>query len=162
VYKHFADKEGLFTAIINSDIQQAQERSQAAVDALPDSADVEEDLRLFARQHIAIIMQPHLIQMRRVIIAEADQFPELARTWYANGPERAHATLAARFTELAKRGRLRVKDPLLAAQHFNWLVLSIPLNKAMFHGVEKKYPPGELERYADEGVRVFLAAYGAS
>src|SRR5439155_25959668 len=128
-----------------------QQRSQAMVDALPESADVAEDLRLFARQHIAIIMQPHLVRMRRMIIAEADQFPELARTWYATGPERALATLAARFTELVKRGRLKMADPQLAAQHFNWLILSIPLNKAMFHGAVENYPPGELDRYADEG-----------
>ncbi len=55
-----------------------------------------------------------------------------------------------------------MEDPLLAAQHFNWLILSVPLNKAMFHGSGADFTPGELERYADEGVRVFLAAYGTS
>jgi hypothetical protein len=49
-----------------------------------------------------------------------------------------------------------------AAQEFNWLILSIPLNKAMFHGSDTEFTPGELERYADEGVRVFLAAYGST
>jgi TetR/AcrR family transcriptional repressor of mexJK operon len=127
---------------------------------LPDSENLVEDLRLFAREHIATIMQPHLVQMRRVIIAEADRFPDLARTWYASGPGRGHATLAERFARLGRRGLLRVEDPLLAAQHFNWLVLSIPMNEAMFHGADRQYAPGELDRYADEGVRVFLAAYG--
>ena len=105
-------------------------------------------------------MQPHLIQMRRIIIGEADRFPDLARTWYDTGPGRAHTTLAARFQQLAERGRLQAPDPLLAAQHFNWLVLSIPMNQAMFHGSDTEFAPGELDRYADEGVRVFLAAYG--
>jgi TetR/AcrR family transcriptional regulator, mexJK operon transcriptional repressor len=161
VYKNFADKERLFTEIITGDISAAEQQSRSVVDALPDSENLEDDLRRFARQHIAIVMQPHLVRMRRVIIAEADRFPELARTWYASGPGRGHATLAERFAELARRGHLRVEDPLLAAQHFNWLVLSIPMNEAMFHGADRQYAPGELERYADEGVRVFLAAYGA-
>jgi hypothetical protein len=54
-----------------------------------------------------------------------------------------------------------VHDPLLAGQHFNWLILSIPLNKAMLHGGGTRFTRRELNRYADEAVRVFLAAYGS-
>ncbi|MGH9250992.1 MAG: TetR/AcrR family transcriptional regulator [Acidimicrobiales bacterium] len=161
VYKHFADKKRLFTAIITGDISATETLTHGMVAALANSEDIEKDLRLFARRHITDVTQPHLIQLRRIIIAEAERFPELARTWYASGPERAHSTLADQFHALARRGLLRVDDPLLAAQHFNWLILSIPLNKAMFHGRDTEFTPSELERYADEGVRVFLAAYGA-
>ncbi|HMG30272.1 MAG TPA: TetR/AcrR family transcriptional regulator [Jiangellaceae bacterium] len=160
VYKHFADKKRLFTAIITGDISATETLTHGMVAALPDSEDIEKDLRQFARRHITDVTQPHLIQLRRIIIAEAERFPELAQTWYASGPERAHATLADQFHALARRGLLRVDDPLLAAQHFNWLILSIPLNKAMFHGSDTEFTPNELERYADQGVRVFLAAYG--
>ena len=54
-----------------------------------------------------------------------------------------------------------MEDPLLAAQHFNWLVLSIPLNHAMFHPIDTQLTPRQLRRYADDAVRVFLAAYGS-
>jgi TetR/AcrR family transcriptional repressor of mexJK operon len=162
VYKHFADKKRLFTAIVTGDISATETLTYAMVTALADSEDLEKDLRQFARRHIIEVTQPHLIRLRRIIIAEAERFPELARTWYAGGPERAHATFADQFQALAQRGLLRVDDPLLAAQHFNWLILSIPLNKAMFHGSDTRFTTEELERYADEGVRVFLAAYGTS
>jgi AcrR family transcriptional regulator len=161
IYKQFEDKERLFTEIITTDIEGAEQRSEALVDALSDSEDVEKDLRDLARRHVSDVLQPHLVQLRRLVIAEADRFPDLARTWYARGPERAASTLADRFTALAKRGRLRLDDPLLAAQHFNWLVLSIPLNHAMFHTVDSQFTPRQLSRFADEGVRVFLAAYGS-
>jgi TetR/AcrR family transcriptional regulator, mexJK operon transcriptional repressor len=161
VYKHFADKKRLFTAIITGDISAAESLTHEMLTALAGSNDIETHLRQFARQHLTDVMQPHLIQLRRIIIAEAERFPDLARTWYASGPERAHATVADQFRTLARRGLLRVEDPLLAAQHFNWLILSIPLNKAMFHGSDTRLTPSELERYADEGVRVFLAAYGS-
>ena len=160
VYKHFADKKRLFTAIITGDISATETLTHDMVAALADSDDIEQDLRRFARRHIADVTQPHLVQLRRIIIAEAERFPELARTWYASGPERAHATLAEQFRALGRRGLLRADDPLLAAQHFNWLILSIPLNKAMFHGSDTGLTPSDLDRYADEGVRVFLAAYG--
>ena len=46
-------------------------------------------------------------------------------------------------------------------QEFNWLVLSIPLNKAMAYATDEPlFTPTELDHYADEAVRIFLAAYG--
>ena len=69
-----------------------------------------------------------------MIIAEATRFPELARAWHRAGPERAHATLAEQIEPLARRGLLRAPDPLLAAQHLNYLILSVPVNEAMFTG----------------------------
>lgn len=161
IYKQFDDKERLFTDIVSGDIEEAEQRTRALVDALPQSEDVERDLRDLARRHVSDVLQPHLVQLRRLVIAEADRFPGLARTWYARGPERAATTLAERFSELAARGHLRMDDPLLAAQHFNWLVLSIPLNQAMFRATDAQFTPSQLQRFADEGVRVFLAAYGS-
>ena len=44
---------------------------------------------------------------------------------------------------------------------FNWLVLSIPVIKAMaVVGNHLLYTRAQLDGYADEGVRIFLAAYG--
>jgi hypothetical protein len=63
------------------------------------------------------------------------------------------------FERLASRGRLELDDPRLAAAHFNWLVMSIPLNQAMLLGEDKPASPAELNRYADAGVRTFLAAH---
>jgi TetR/AcrR family transcriptional regulator, mexJK operon transcriptional repressor len=105
------------------------------------------------------VTQPHLVQMRRMIIAEANRFPELARTWHRTGPERGHAKLAGQIEQLARRGLLQVADPLLAAQHLNYLILSVPVNEAMFTGRDKPYNRRQLQRYADEAVRVFMAAY---
>ena len=77
------------------------------------------------------------------------------------GPERTIAALAASFEHLAGRGPLRLEDPLLAAAHFNWLVVSIPMNRAMFHGDDELPASADLDRYAEAGVHVFLAAYRA-
>ncbi|MGH3679237.1 MAG: TetR/AcrR family transcriptional regulator [Natronosporangium sp.] len=161
VYNHFSDKHNLFTAVITRAIGEAEESSRSLVDDLAQSVDVEKDLRVFARQHIVLVTQPHLIQLRRMIIAEAARFPELARTWHRAGPERAHAKLAEQLEQLARRGLLRVADPLLAAQNLNYLILSVPVNEAMFTGRDKPYNRRRLQHYADEAVRVFMAAYGA-
>ena len=159
VYKHFENKKQLFAAVVEGEIDTTETLTHEMVAALGQSTTLEADLRAFARRHVVEVTQPHLLRLRRIVIAEADQFPELARTWWANGPERGHATLAEQFGELASRGLLNVPDPLLAAQHFNWLVLAIPLNQAMFHGSDTTFTAEELRRYADEGVRLFLAGY---
>jgi TetR/AcrR family transcriptional repressor of mexJK operon len=156
VYKHFADKENLFTEIITEDMDR---RSDELIRALSDIEDADGDLRHLARRHIASIVKPEVMRVRRMVIGEADRFPELARTWSQTGVERGLAKLAERLADLSRRGLLRVEDPALAAQHFNWLILSIPMNTAMFDP-DAQFTREELERYADEGVGVFLAAYG--
>lgn len=162
IYKHFVDKQHLFTDLITTDIAQVEGSTHPLIEAMPDSQDVEQDLREFARRHLADVMQPHLLRMRRVLIGEADRFPDLAKAWYESGPMRSCAMFARWFRALDQRGKLRVDDPVLAAQHFNWLILSIPLNKAMSCPLDEPiFTRTELDHYADEGVRVFLAAYGA-
>jgi TetR/AcrR family transcriptional regulator, mexJK operon transcriptional repressor len=159
VYKQFADKESLFTEIVLGTIDQVGEPFFGGIVALDETEDLEGDLRELAGQLIGVVRDPRLLQLRRLVIAEAGRFPELGRTYYERGPGRSTETLASGLQHLAERGLLRLDDAELAAQHFNWLVLSIPLNRAMFSG-DLDFSAGELERYADEAVRVFLAAYG--
>jgi AcrR family transcriptional regulator len=159
VYKQFADKERLFTEIVLGTIDQVGEPFFGGIDALQQSEDLEADLRRLAGQLIGIVSDPRLLRLRRLVIGEAGRFPELGRAYYERGPRRSFETLASQFRILAERGRLRLDDPQLAAQHFNWLVLSIPLNQAMF-SIDLDFGPAELDRYADEAIRIFLAAYG--
>src|SRR5687767_15097695 len=119
VYKHFQTKERLFAAAIAAEVAAAEGHTQAMVDALASTVDLEADLRAFARRHLADVMHPDLLRMRRRLIGEAERFPELAATWFARGPEKAHRVLADIFATLAERGLLRIDDPLAAAEHFN-------------------------------------------
>ncbi|MEV4443172.1 TetR/AcrR family transcriptional regulator [Streptomyces sp. NPDC049577] len=158
VYKHFADKEKLFAEIVLA----TTDRVDAMVDLVAgipaDAGALEENLTRLARQFLAALTQPQVLQLRRLIIANADSFPELGAAWYEQGFERVLATLAATFRRLADEGLLRIDDPLLAANHFSGLLLWIPVNKAMFHG-GPRHTQEELDRYATAGVEVFLNAY---
>jgi TetR/AcrR family transcriptional regulator, mexJK operon transcriptional repressor len=160
IYKHFGDKERLFTAIVTSRVDEASDPVHDVVVGLRDTGDLEADLRDLARQLLGRVMQRPLIQLRRLVISEAGRFPELGRGFYERGPGRTISALAAAFERLASQGVLRLDDPRLAAEHFNWLIMSIPLNRAMFFGDDEIPDAAALERYADAGVRVFLAAYG--
>ncbi|MEA2685478.1 MAG: TetR/AcrR family transcriptional regulator, mexJK operon transcriptional repressor [Actinomycetota bacterium] len=160
VYKHFADKERLFSEIVTSTVSEASDPVHDVVRSLQDSGDVAADLRDLARRQLGLVMQPRILQLRRLVIAEAGRFPELGRTFYDQGPGRTIAALAAAFERLAARRLLHLDDPLLAAAQFNWLIMSAPLNQAMLLGDYRPPEPADLDRWADDGVRTFLAAYG--
>jgi TetR/AcrR family transcriptional regulator, mexJK operon transcriptional repressor len=159
VYKHFADKERLFTEIVLRTIDQVGEPFFDWIGALEDADDLEAALGELARKLVGIVREPRLLELRRLVIGETARFPELGRMYFERGPGRTIDTLAAKFDQLADRGLLRLADSRLAAQQFNWLVLSIPLNRAMFT-VDLNFDAAELDRYAQEAVAVFLAAYG--
>lgn len=159
VYKHFSSKEALFVEIVSTMTDGA---SDAVHNEMPEleGEDVAAYLVDYAVRQLTVVMTPRVMQLRRLVIGEVPRFPELARVLYERGPGRAMAALAAAFERLAARGLLAVEDSMLAAAHFNWLVMSAPLNRAMLLGDEAIPAPEELRRYAREGVRVFLAAYG--
>lgn len=161
VYKHFASKEALFVEIVDSMTTAAGDAVHDEMPKLGDGEDVAAYLRSYAERQLLIVLRPPVMRLRRLVIGEVGRFPELARVLYERGPKRAMATLAKVLGELADRGLLRFDDPAVVAAQFNWLVMAGPLNKAMLLGDDAIPSEDELRKEAAEGVRVFLAAYGA-
>jgi AcrR family transcriptional regulator len=159
VYKHFADKQRLFTEIVTSTVNDASDPTHAEVLNLKDSGDIGADLRDLARRLLARVIQPRMLALRRLVIGEAGRFPELGQIFYERGPGRTIGALSTSFERLHQRGVLQLDDPPLAAAHFNWLIMSIPLNRAMLLGDDAPPSAAALGQYADTGVSAFLAAY---
>jgi TetR/AcrR family transcriptional regulator, mexJK operon transcriptional repressor len=159
VYKHFADKERLFSEIITAKVDEIANPNTDELLKLGNSDDLEHDLHRFARRQLRAVMDPRHLQLRRLVIGESGRFPQLGSLFYERGPGRTIDALATVFERLATRGALELDDSRLAAEHFNWLVMSIPLNQAMLLGEDKPATPTELNRYADAGVGAFLAGH---
>lgn len=157
IYKHFTDKDTLFREVLLTAIGPMDSIVRDAL-TQANTGDLPSDLRATARALISVVIAPDVMQLRRIVIAESTRFPAVAAAWREQGPGRNVRTLAEHFTALTAQGELRCDDPVLAAQHFNWLVLGIPVNTCMFDP-EATYTPAELHHLADEAVRVFLAAY---
>lgn len=49
---------------------------------------------------------------------------------------------------------------MLAAQHFAWLTLGLPLDRGMFYPIDSATEILDLDRLADSALRLLLAAYG--
>src|SRR5829696_4623111 len=88
IYKHFTDKEQLFSAIILGTIDRVGEPFYARIDTLQDTDDLDKDLGALARRLITIVMQPQVLALRRLVIGEAERFPQLGRAYYERGPGR--------------------------------------------------------------------------
>jgi AcrR family transcriptional regulator len=159
VYKHFTDKQSLFIELVTGTVNEISDPVYDEVVQLANSGDLEADLRDLARRLVARVMQPRLLELRRLVIAEASRFPELGRAFYERGPGRTISALAVVFEQLGASGALQLDDHALAAAHFNWLIMSAPLNQAMMLGNDSIPGLRELNRHADAGVRAFLAAY---
>ncbi|NUR25536.1 MAG: TetR/AcrR family transcriptional regulator [Catenulispora sp.] len=164
VYKQFADKQSLFRAIVTGTVEEVSDPVAHQVADLSRSTDPEADLHALARALLDQVIQPQVTQLRRLVIAEAGRFPELGRLFYERGPGRTVEALATAFGALADRGVLHLddaRDAHAAAEHFNWLVISTPMNQVMLCGEAGWPAPADLDRHADAGVRTFLAAYRA-
>lgn len=157
VYAHFGDKATLFRELIEREVGQREAPTHALAATMPNSTDLEADLRTYARWHLRLVMTPHLLALRRRLIGEATRFPALARSWYDHGPRQSIELFAGWFEVLHERGMLHAPDPVVAGEAFNWLVLSRPLNAAMALAWEE--PDTALDAHADDAVRIFLAAH---
>jgi len=162
LYKHFADKERLFAdVILDTTVHLVEGMSGAVARRLEDTDDVLAALRGLAEEWVSGLLQTDVLRLRRLVIAEADRFPEVARAWFDRGFGPAVSFLGAALQRLSDRGLLcNLDDPALAAYQFAGLVLYWPMNQAMFAGTQEIPAAAELSRIADSAVKVFLAAYG--
>jgi TetR/AcrR family transcriptional repressor of mexJK operon len=165
VYKQFKDKEGLFREIVLG----VTGNSEAIIDDLTSVlrgseitsvADLRSVLIELARRYIDGVLRPHVLSLRRLVIAEADRFPDLARTYFEQAPSRGIEVIADALRSYEKRGLLAMPDADLASAHLAYLILGIAQDRAHFCPDDRP-SPAERDRLATEAVRVFLAAHQA-
>ncbi|MFB6725066.1 TetR/AcrR family transcriptional regulator [Kribbella sp. NPDC056345] len=163
VYKQFENKERLFAEIVlATNDQLAVNLAKAYAETLDGATDAREALRALAFRLLESLIADHVLQLRRLVIAEADRFPEVCGAWFTSGFEKSLETLGQALTGLTDRGLLRtLDDPTLVAYQFAGLVMYKPMNRAMFAGTRERPEPAELETLATQAVDVFLASYGA-
>ncbi|KJS21225.1 MAG: TetR family transcriptional regulator [Hoeflea sp. BRH_c9] len=160
VYARFQSKEALFLEVIAAMTGGAARAiGEHTEDALDDSP-VRDYLTAVALDQLSIVMTPRLMQLRRMVIGEAERFPELGRSLYENGPLVSIRRIARALGHYISIGQIRECDPHLAATQFNWMVMGAPTNAAMLLGDSGIPSQSELHAHALEAVRIFLSAYG--
>ncbi|HEY7100341.1 MAG TPA: TetR/AcrR family transcriptional regulator [Mycobacteriales bacterium] len=161
LYKQFADKQRLFAEVILETTVQLVDGLTTVAGTLRDTDDVRTGLRELAAGFHRGLLDPDVLRLRRLIIAEADRFPAVGRAWFDRGFDRSLVILGESLQQLADRGLLRrLGDPTLAAYQFAGLVMYQPMNQAMFAGTDALPSAETLDRIADAAVETFLGTYG--
>ena len=75
-------------------------------------------LTTFASGLIAKVTEPEHMALLRMVIAAADKFPSVARTFYEAGPAHGARCLTGYLEEQNRRGRLAIPDPATSAWQF--------------------------------------------
>jgi TetR/AcrR family transcriptional repressor of mexJK operon len=159
IYKYFADKEGLFTALITDVGDRIHNPFDELAKAMQSAPDAESAITLLAEQFARSIMNERVQEIRRLVIAEAGRFPDLGRLYWERGFERALESMATCLGVLSERGLLSISQPAVAAQHLTGMLLWIPSNRVMFCGPGHGFDAAELTRFIDLGVSAFICAY---
>jgi AcrR family transcriptional regulator len=152
IYSHFEGKEQLFVAIMNAVCDSFEAPFQ---NPDYDSGELSAILIKIVDNYSRSILQPGVISMHRLFVAEAERFPELSRRYYEVGPRRVHKTLAVFFKKRMQRGEIRDGDPMLLAQFLGALII-MPARTRLLFAVEKKINWAVLDRSNREAVALFL------
>lgn len=165
VYKQFTDKEHLFREILGGMTSNAERVVDVIASAFgPEPArtptELEHRLRRVALVYLDGVLRPQVLSLRRLIIAEAEQFPELAAAYYEQAPSRGIQAVARCLEPYVDSGLIEAEDLRLAACHFAYLALAPTQDRAQFIPTELP-AAAERERLAAAAAHAFLRAYGA-
>ena len=116
-------------------------------------------LREVGQRMVAMLLsQPGLV-MYRMVVAEAEKFPELAQAFYAEGPARATAYVSAYLSRMDSEGRLRVEHPEFAAEQFFALVQTKLCMKRRL-GLIEMPSEEQINRVVECAVDLFMRGHG--
>ena len=150
-YHRFRDKAELYRAVVRRLLQHWLPEFEALFDA-PAPLDIL--LGRLARRMLAVALSPEALALRRLLLAEAERFPELVDIAIEQGATRAIERTAALLEVECRAERIALDDCRFAAMQFQEMVLSIPLRRAMGFGA----PLTEQERedWANKCVALFI------
>lgn len=149
IYSHFRDKEGLFTAIIESltlEHFKAQFGEHIASNEPPEKV-----LRKIAETFAGRQADKSYIALLRTVIGESSRFPELARLYVSTVIKPAMKILCDYFNA---HPELNIKDAEAYARIYCGSLVSYILTQEILYG--KEVLPFRIERLADNLIDLIL------
>jgi AcrR family transcriptional regulator len=155
IYDHFNTKKGLFEAMLNMHWITLMESPQQLFSS---KHNISKQLQHFANIFLEFLYQPDTIALFRLLIAEADQFPELMTHLVID--EKAPFTRALiNFLQDKKKSReLCIDHPDRSAAYFMGMLKEYHFWPMMLGFSQQKHLPRK-NHLIDEVVSVFLKAY---
>jgi TetR/AcrR family transcriptional regulator, mexJK operon transcriptional repressor len=150
-YHRFRGKEALFEAVVRRLI----ERWTPPLDgALLDGASLPEALRRIGGYMLDVALTPQALALHRIMIAESERFPALARILHDVGQAAGVARIAHDLEDRIAAGELAAVDPHFAAEQFITMTVTGPRRRAM--GLGEPLGAAERRRWIEATVQLFL------
>jgi AcrR family transcriptional regulator len=128
LYRLIPTKAALFEEMVGARLDQFFAGITAGVVDSPDLASALETMLIDCA---GLTLDTEVVGVHRLVIAESDRLPELARAFYKNGVQRVPVALAEWLDTQCKRGKLRLEDPKAAAGMLLGMMISEPQRAAM-------------------------------
>ena len=156
LYQYFGNKEALFSAVLDDASGQilqpfTKTAGKPMVTVLLD----------FGFHYADFVLRPDLLSLTRLVIGEAERFPEIRRNYHRSRPQQALSGIIAYLQTLTAEGKLEVEDFELAANDL-WSLMLSTLRDLYLHIPDLAMSPAEIHRYLFNGIRVFLKAYSTN
>lgn len=114
IYLYFDSKEALFKALIRETIVPVIAQGEALAQSFTGSA--RELLEQLVREYWRLVGETSLVGIPKLMIAEAGNFPQLARFYYEEVVTRGHRLMAGVIQRGIKAGEFRPVNVMLAAK----------------------------------------------
>ncbi|WP_428376805.1 TetR/AcrR family transcriptional regulator [Lichenicoccus sp.] len=155
VYHHYRSKAELFGAFVERECARMLAQHFGA-GRMPPGATAQ-TLRAIGIGMVELITSPVCLIIDRVVTSEAEAFPELARSFYAAGPQQAITHLAAWLKAQTQAGGLAVQDAEFAADQFFTLVQTSIYYRCRLR--LHRPSPQQTTHVVDSAVAMFLGHY---
>lgn len=113
VYSNFHSKETLFSGLMGELCQNKRDAIQLQID---ESLPLEEALLELGYGFLKMIFEPEGMQLFRMMIGNADTFPEIGHQFYEQGPKEVTEYVGCYLKRCEEQGLLKISDPFYAAQ----------------------------------------------
>lgn len=157
VYGHFANKDELFKSCIRNKVGSYH----IGEIAIPGNANLRAGLFDIVRNFLALLTDPEVVAMHRVIMSEAASQPRVAELFYESGPLAAKNAVVDFLCHQAEAGRLRIPPERFMYAAVQLLSMAQGTYQLqLLLGMLNDIPETDLSGHLDQVVDDFLVLYG--
>lgn len=158
IYRHFENKEALFSAAILARCQQFA--PQTLFEGIQGSA--EEQLMAVGSSLLRTLLSPDVRSVEAMIVADKTNQKSLSKLHYEAGPAHVIAQIEALLCQLHTKALLNVPNPRQSARMFAALFKGCDLLMIARFDETKANDDNEIESYCKSVVAMFIAAHGGN
>lgn len=155
LYSYFPDKRHLFVEVAT---RECRRQARVAIETIDTARPPAEVLFEAAERLMGFVLSDLGCAVFRIVVAEAERFPELGREYWESGPGQVRRILGSYLAEAVARGELAICDIPMAADQFAELCKADLFTRRLM-GVADPPGPEARARVARAAVETFLARY---